>query len=71
MGRLPVARICASGLRTALIIKQEGKCHFCDKEFRKVGPLRLVRLEQELPWWPPNVVGGCLECTKEAADAKV
>jgi 5-methylcytosine-specific restriction endonuclease McrA len=61
----------ASGLRVALILRQRGKCHFCQAEFRTAGPLKLVRLERDLPWWPPNTVASCEPCSKGYEDANV
>jgi 5-methylcytosine-specific restriction endonuclease McrA len=52
----------SSALRVALILQQEGRCHFCKQEFRVSGPIRLLRLEEELPWWPPNTVLSCATC---------
>lgn len=52
----------ASGLRVALLLQQGGMCHRCGKEFRSAGPTRLVRLEEDLPWWPPNTVLCCVSC---------
>src|SRR5206468_3305544 len=61
----------ASGLRVALILQQEGKCHLCKKEFRSVGPMHLMRLEEDLPWWPPNTVLCCVACARGQTDANV
>jgi len=61
----------ASGLRVALILQQGAKCYFCKAEFRSSGRVGLVRLERDLPWWPPNTVVSCETCSKGYEDANL
>lgn len=61
----------ASSLRVALILQQDGRCYYCKEEFRIAGPLELIRIEDDLPWWPPNTILSCIPCAKEQSNANV
>src|SRR5262249_22631449 len=52
----------AAVCRVALVMRQEGKCSECGKEFRSVQGTNLRRIEDDLPWWLPNTVVVCDAC---------
>jgi hypothetical protein len=54
-------------LRVALVLRQDGRCFRCEADFREAGAARLVRLEEEHPWWMPNTVVCCEACARTGA----